>query len=146
MFGPARDVSASPQTGTSGAVAVDDGTMLSLVEANLAKSATLEMRDIDVDVSAGFVTLTGTVLNAAEKASAGTAARVAGVKGVINQIEIDPKIDQSKIDAVGDKAKIGLAKAIDATVNAAHKTKDAAQEGVAKSDDELGAAADKSSD
>jgi hyperosmotically inducible protein len=138
--------SAAPQTGTSGVVTVDDGTIHSRIEASLAKSPTLAPRDIDVGVNRGFVTLTGAVRTNTERVRAGRLAKIAGVKGVINRIEVDPKIDQSKIDAAGEKTKSGLAKAVDATVHAAKKTKDAVQTGVGKTEEGLGVAADKTSD
>jgi osmotically-inducible protein OsmY len=127
-------------------VTVDDGTLQSRIAANLKKSASLAPRDIDVDVKQGVVTLTGTVRTATEKARAGRLAEVSGVTGVNNGIEVDPKIDQSKIDAAGEKTKTGLTKAVDATVNAAKKTKEAVQKGVGKSEQGVGKAADKTSD
>ena len=146
VAGLARETSAARQTATSGAVRVDDGTLQSRIAANLKKSASLAPRDIDVDVNQGIVTLTGTVRTATEKARAGRLAKVSGVTRVDNRIEVDPKIDQSKIDAAGEKTKTGLTKAVDATVNAAKKTKEAVQKGVGKAEQGVGKAADKTSD
>ena len=146
VAGFARQASAAPQTGTSGAVAVDDGTIQLSIEANLKKSASLAPRDIDVDVKRGIVTLTGSVRDATEKLRAGRLAKVSGVTGVINQIDVNPKIDQSKIDAAGEKTKTGLSKAVDATVNAAKKTKEVVQKGVGKSEQGVGKAAEKTSE
>ena len=146
VAGLARDTSAARQTATSGTVRVDDGTLQSRIAANLKKSASLAPRDIDVDVNQGVVTLTGTVRTATEKAGAGRLATVSGVARVNNRIEVDPKIDQSKIDAAGEKTKSGLTKAVDATVDAAKKTKAAVQKGVGKSEQGVGKAADKTSD
>src|SRR4029079_11717438 len=91
-------------------------------------------------------TLTGTVRTEEERARAGRLAKVSGVTRVTNNIQIDPKIDESKIDAAGEKTKTGLNKAVDATVNAAHKTKEAVQKGVSKSEEGVGKAADKTAD
>jgi hypothetical protein len=76
-----------------------------------------------VDVKQGIVTLTGTVRDATEKSRAGRLAEVSGVASVTNQITVDPTIDQSRIDAAGEKTKTGITKAVDATVNTAKKTK-----------------------
>jgi len=149
VAGLARETSAAQQTDTSGAVSavrVDDGTLESRIARNLKNSASLAPRDIDVDVNEGIVTLKGTVRTATEKARAGRLAKVSGVTRVDNRIEVDPKIDQSKIDAAGDKTKAGLTKAVDATVNAAKKTKEAVQNGVGKSEQGIGKAADKTSE
>ncbi len=146
VVGVARETSAARQTTTSGTVRVDDHTLQSRIAANLKKSASLAPRDIDVDVKQGIVTLTGTVRTETEKAHAGQLAAVSGVTRVNNRIEVNPKIDQSRIDAAGERTKSGLTKAVDATVNAAKKTKDAVQKGVAKSEQAVGEAADKTSD
>ena len=146
VAGLARETSAAQQTATSGSVRVDDGTLQSRIAASLKKSASLAPRDIDVDVKQGIVTLTGTVRSATEKARAGRLAKVSGVTRVDNRLEVDPKIDQSKIDAAGEKTKTGLTKAVDATVNAAKKTKEAVQKGVGKAEQGVGKAASKTSD
>jgi osmotically-inducible protein OsmY len=146
VAGLARETSAVGQVATSGAVSVDDGTLQSRIAGNLKKSPSLAPRDIDVDVKQGIVTLTGTVRTPTEKARAGQLAKVSGVTRVDNRIEVDPKIDQAKIDAAGEKTKAGLTKAVDATVNAAKKTKEAVQKGVGKAEQGVGTAADKSSE
>jgi hyperosmotically inducible periplasmic protein len=146
VLGLPREASAVRQTATSGAVNVDDDTLQSRIAANLKTSASLAPRAIDVDVNQGIVTLTGTVRTTTEKARAGRLATVSGVTRVNNRIEVDPKIDQSKIDAAGEKTKAGLTKAVDATVNAAKKTKETVQKGVGKSEQGVGKAADKTSD
>jgi hyperosmotically inducible periplasmic protein len=97
VAGLALETSAAQQTGTSGAVIVDDGTLQSRIAANLKTSASLAPRHIDVDVNEGIVTLTGTVRTATEKARAGRLATVSGVTRVDNRIEVDPKIAQSKM-------------------------------------------------
>jgi hyperosmotically inducible protein len=142
---PARGASAGQQAATSAAAKGDDSTLKSRVVASLKKSSMLAPRDIDVDVKQGIVTLTGKVRTAAEKARAGRLAEVSGVASVDNRIEIDPKIDQSRIDAAGEKTKTGVTKAVDATVDAAKKTKEAVQKGVGKAEQGVGKAADKTS-
>ena len=126
VVGPAR-ASAAQQAATSAAAKVDDRTLQSRIDASLKKSSSLAPRDIDVDVKQGIVTLTGTVRTATEKARAGQLAKVSGITRVSNRIEVDPKIDQSRIDAAGEKTKAGLTQAVDATLNAAKKTKEAVQ-------------------
>ena len=146
VVGLARGSSAAPQAATSGTVKVDDGTLQSQIAASLKKSASLAPRDIDVDVKQGIVTLTGKVRSATEKARAGRLARVSGVVRVDNQIEVDPKIDQSRIDAAGAKTKSGVTKAVDAAVGAAKTTEKAVQKGVGKAEQGVGKAADKTSE
>jgi osmotically-inducible protein OsmY len=71
---------------------------------------------------------------------------VKGVARIDNRIEVDSKIDQSRIDAAGEKTKSGLAKAVDATVTAAKKTKEGVQKGIGKSEEGVGKAAEKTSE
>jgi osmotically-inducible protein OsmY len=146
VAGLARETSAARQTDTSGVVRVDDGALQARIAASLKRSASLAPREIDVDVSQGIVTLTGTVRTATEKARAGQLAKVSGITRVDNRIEVDSKIDQSRIEAAGEKTKSGLTKAVDATVNAAKKTKEAVQKGVGKAEQGVGTAAEKTSD
>jgi hyperosmotically inducible protein len=144
MAGPTRVASAAPQT-TATTTKVDDSAIQSRIAADLKKNASLAPRAIDVDVKQGVVTLTGTVRTAAEKARAERLAKVRGVTRVDNRIDIDPKIDQSKIDAAGEKTKAGVTKGVDASVNAAEKAKKGAQKGVGKAEQGVGKAADKTS-
>ena len=146
VAGVARETSAAPQPVASGTASVDDGTLQSRIAASLKKNASLAPRDIDVDVKQGIVTLTGKVRSATEKARAGRLAKVSGVVRVDNQIEVDPKIDQSRIDAAGAKTKSGVTKAVDAAVGAAKTTEKAVQKGVGKAEQGVGKAADKTSE
>ena len=50
---------------------------------------------------------------------------------------------RSKIEATGEKTKEGVDKGVDATVNAAKKTKDAVEKGISKSQEGAGKAAHK---
>ena len=70
---------------------------------------------------------------AAEKSRAGDLAKITGVTGVDNHIEIKPNIDQSKTDAAADKPRPGLNKAVDATAKGAEKTKEGVEKGVSAS-------------
>ncbi len=144
LVGVAR-VTEAAQTAKSREARADDGALQSQIAADLKKSR-LAPRDIDVDVSEGVVTLTGKVRTATEKARAGRLAKVSGVNRVDNRIEIDPKIDQSRIEAVGAKTKAGVTTAIDATADAAKKTQGAVQKGVGKAEQGVGKAADKTSE
>lgn len=145
LAGPVRGASAA-QTTSPAAMKVDDSTIQSSIEETLKKNSSLAPRDIDVEVDKGVVTLTGEVRTAADKAAAGRLAQVNGVTRVSNQIEVNPKIDESKLDAAANKTKSGLNKAVDATVKAAEKTKEGVQKGVGKTEQGLGKVAEKTSD
>jgi hyperosmotically inducible protein len=146
VLGQGNRVSAGGQTAASGSVRVDDDSIQHRIEAGLKANTLLAPRDIDVDVDKGVVTLTGTVRTGDEKAAARRQADVTGVVRVRNLIEIDPKIDESKIDAAAQKTKAGLTKAVDATVGAAKKSKEAVQKGVGKAEQGVAKAADKTAD
>jgi osmotically-inducible protein OsmY len=146
MGGSARAASAGQQATASVAVTFDDGAVQSRIAANLKKSPLLAPRDIDVDVKKGIVTLTGKVRTASEKTRAGRLAKVGGVTRVHNRLEIDPKLDQSRIDAAGEKTKTGITKAVDVTASAAEKTKDGLLKVIGKAEEGVGKAAEKTSD
>jgi len=131
---------------TTSAVEVSDSTIETRITAGLKQNSVLAPRHIDVDVDKGVVTLTGTVRTEHERADAGRIAQVGGVARVINDIEVDPNVDESKIDKAADKTKSGLSKAVDATAKAAHKTKEGVTKGVAKTEEGVGKAADKTSE
>jgi len=145
VAGPSPRASAEPAAQSSAAKA-DDSALESQIEANLKNNSVLAPRDIDVDVKQGVVTLTGSVRTSSEKSSAGKIANIKGVARVNNQIEVDPKIDKSKIEAAGEKTKSGLNKAVDATVKSTEKAKEGVQKGVGKAEQGVGVAADKTSD
>jgi hyperosmotically inducible protein len=144
LVAPARGASAG-QT-TAAAAKVDDSTLESRITAGFKKNSALAPRNIDVDVDKGVVTLTGTVRTEAERANAGQLAQVTGVTRVINNIEVNPKVDESKLDNATDRTKAGLNKAVDATAKAAGKTKEGVRKGVGKTEEGVGKAADKTSD
>ena len=141
----AQQASAAVQT-SAAAIQIDDDTLESNVEAALKKDSILAPRHLDAEAKNGTVTLTGTVRTTADKERAGNLAKIAGVASVVNQIEVDPKIDQSKTDAAADKTKEGLDKAVDATAKGAQKTVEGVQKGVGETEKGLGKAADKTAD
>jgi osmotically-inducible protein OsmY len=140
---PARGASAGQ---TTSAVKVSDSTLETRITAGLKQNSALAPRNIDVDVDNGVVTLTGTVRTEDERASAGRIAQISGVARVINNIEVNPNVDESKLDKAADKTKAGLNKAVDATAKAARKTKKGVTKGVSKTEEGVGKAADKTSD
>jgi osmotically-inducible protein OsmY len=147
VVSPAQGATAGRANATvSAAAQADDKALASQIESNLKKDSILAPRNIDVDVDHGIVKLTGTVRTTAERSRATGIAKVKGIAHVDNLIEVDPKIDQSKIDTAAAKTKSGLTKAVDATATAAQKTKEAVQKGVGKTEEGVGKAADKTSD
>jgi len=145
VAGPSR--SAGAGTASQSAVAkAEDNLLQTQIEANLKNNSVLAPRNIDVDVKQGVVTLTGAVRTSGEKSSAGKLAKIKGVSRVNNEIEVDPKIDRSKVDAAAEKTKSGLNKAVDATATAAEKAKEGVVKGVGKAEQGVGVAADKTSE
>jgi hyperosmotically inducible protein len=140
---PIRGASVEQATSTA---KTTDSAIESRITAALKENSALAPRDIDVDVDNGVVTLTGTVRTEDERASAGRIAQVGVAARVINNIEVNPKVDESKIDKAADKTKSGLEKAVDATAKAARKTKEGVTKGVGKTEEGVGKAAEKTSD
>jgi hypothetical protein len=69
-----------------------DAQLTGQVKSNLSSDATVAARSIDVQLQNGVVTLSGTVQSEAERASAAQdAARVSGVKTVINNLQVQPQ-------------------------------------------------------
>jgi len=123
LIGLARIASAGPQAAPSAIAAIDDATLRSQIAARLKESAALAPREITLNVNHGVVTLKGTVRTATEKAHAGRLAKVSGVTRIDNRLEVDAKIDQSRIDVAGEKTKAGATKAVDATSDASVTTR-----------------------
>ena len=147
LCGPlaARQASAAVQT-SAAAIQIDDDTLESHVGATLKRDSILAPRHIDAEAKNGVVTLTGTVPTIADKERAGSLAKIAGVNAVVNQIEVDPRVDQSKTDAAADKTKAGMNKAVDATAKGAKKTAEGVEKGVGEAEKGIGKAADKTGD
>ncbi len=93
---------------SAAAIQIDDDTLESNVEATLKRDSILAPRHIDAEAKNGVVTLTGTVPTTADKERAGGLAKIAGVNAVVNHIDVDPRVDESKTDAAADKTKVGL--------------------------------------
>jgi len=128
---------------SSAAVVVDDDALESQIGASLKNDNLLAPRKLDVDVKRGVATLSGKVRTADEKSRAARLADVKGISRVNNEIEIDPKIDESKVEAASEKTKSGVNKGVDASVGAAEKAKEGVQKGVTKTEEGVGKAADK---
>ena len=114
------------QTSTKSTVAVDDSTLHARVDAAIKAQPTLKNQNIDVKVMNGVVTLTGAVQSRQRKTRATSAARVAGVTRVDNQLVVDPKAGHDMDDKVVDATKTAAHKTGDAAKNVGKKTKDAA--------------------
>jgi hyperosmotically inducible protein len=97
VVGQAHLAYAAPQAATTKATAaaVDDKTLATRIEAAIKKDTTLANQTVDVDVTKGVVTLTGSVRSAARKTSAGRHANIAGVTRVDNQLKIDANAGKS---------------------------------------------------
>jgi osmotically-inducible protein OsmY len=141
--GMAQGAPAYPAVQSSAAAVPDDDAIESQIGNSLKADNVLAPRNLDVDVKRGVATLSGKVRTADEKARAGRLADVRGISRVNNEIEIDPKLDQSKLDAASDKTKAGVNKGVDASLGAADKAKEGVQKGVTKTEEGVGKAADK---
>jgi hyperosmotically inducible protein len=90
----ARDTksAAKDATGTSGK-AVTDGWLKSKIASQFVAEDSLDKSDIDIDIANGAVTLTGAVRTAAAKNRATAIVKATdGVKGVKNNLKIDPGV------------------------------------------------------
>ena len=143
VAGSGFQTSAMAQSASTGRV--DNDQIEERIEASLERNTILAPRHIDVEVDKGVVTLTGTVRNADEKATAG---RIAGEAGFVvrNRIDVDPRVDESNFDAAAAKTKSGLDKAVDATVGAAKKSTHAVEKGLGKTEEGVGKAAGKTAE
>jgi hyperosmotically inducible protein len=141
LFGSPAFAGAGSQA--TGSAQLSDETIESRIEAILKKEPLLAARDIDVESERGRVTLTGRVKTADEKARAAVVAKIDGVATVVNELEVDPKVDVSRTDRAAAKTKEGLNKAVDATVKGAEKAKEGVQAGVGEGAKAVGKAADK---
>jgi len=83
---------AKTATGTTGR-AITDGWIKSKLAAQYVTEDSLDKSDIDIDVSKGMVALNGAVRTAAAKNRATAIAKSTdGVKGVTNNLKIDPNV------------------------------------------------------
>jgi len=134
LVGPAAAPSFA-QTTQKAAVAVDDSTLHTRVDAAIKAQPTLKDQDIDVKVANGVVTLTGTVQSEQRKVRAASSAHVAGVTRVDNQLTVDPHAGKDMDDKAAGAAKTAANKTGDAAKTAANKTGDAAKTAGAKTKD-----------
>jgi hyperosmotically inducible protein len=123
-----------------------DEAIESKIESVLKKDSVLAPRSIDVESEQGRVKLTGAVRTADEKARAEKLARIAGVTAVVNDLQIDPNVERSKIDRAADKTKEGLGKAVDATAKGTEKAAEGVQKGAAEAGRAVAKGADKTAD
>jgi hyperosmotically inducible protein len=87
----ARDAAAGT-AGTAGR-AMTDGWIKSKIAAQFVTEDSLDNSDIDIDVTKGAVVLKGAVRTPAAKARAGDIAKATdGVKGVTNDLKVDPTV------------------------------------------------------
>lgn len=134
-FAPSAAVAQTSQP--AGAAKADDGALKSRIESALKTSDTLKESDIDVDVSNGVVTLTGTVHSAAQSLRAASLAKVTGVTNVENKLTVDSKTTRAmdkagdKMDKAGDK----VADKIDSAGDKTERAMDKAGDKAAKADD-----------
>jgi osmotically-inducible protein OsmY len=90
----ARDTrdAAKETTGTTG-TAVSDGWLKSKIAAQFVTEDSLDKSDIDIDISKGAVTLNGAVRTTAAKDRATAIVKATdGVKGVRNNLKVDPGV------------------------------------------------------
>ena len=116
LFVPGTPSLSFAQTTAATSVAVDDSTLEHRAETAIKAQPTLKDQNIDVKVANKVATLTGYVQTSSRKASAGRAAKVAGVTRVDNELVVDPKKGKGLDD-----------KMVDATKTAAHKTEEGAK-------------------
>lgn len=109
---------ATPQAGSASAQSLQDR-----IEDRFDADATLKHFDIDVSVTNGVATLTGTVATAEDRRRAETLATISGISRVQNNIIVDAQAaNKSTADAIVDKTKEGVETAADKTKEALSKT------------------------
>lgn len=109
---------ATHQAGSSPAQSIEDR-----IEDRFDADATLKHFDVDVSVTDGVATLTGTVATAADRRRAETLATISGISRVQNDIIVDATAaNKSTADAIVDKTKQGVETAADKTKEALSKT------------------------
>ncbi len=146
---PATARTIRPVAGNTARVAIDDGQLEDAIEKAWKADAKLSARKLDVSVDHGVATISGDVLNAAEKARAEKLAHVAGVTEVKSELKINPDM-RPVAEKAADKAKAGTEKAANKTAEglgtAAEKTKEAAGTAADKTKEAAGATAGAASD
>jgi hyperosmotically inducible periplasmic protein len=128
----------SPVAGNTVGVAIDDGQLEDAIEKAWKADPKLSARKLDVAVDHGVATISGDVLNAAEKARAEKLAHVAGVTSVKSEIKINTDT-RSTAEKATSAAKAG-------TEKAANKTAEGVGVAADKTGEAVGTAADKTKD
>ena len=108
-----------PTAAFAGQNATSDGKLKDRIDYRLETSPVVKKYDLHVKVDAGVVMLKGNVATAAQKAEAGTLAKITGVSEVNNQIAIDPDADKT----LADRAKTGVRRSGEAVTDAWITTK-----------------------
>jgi hyperosmotically inducible protein len=137
----ARLDAAAPQA----TAATSDKTLDSRIEQRIHSDATLKKYNIDVNVDAGVVTLTGTVATEADRAKAESFAKVNGVTRVDNRLVVDLSAAttgttgtvKEKTKEGADKTKNGAEKAMDKTKDGAKAVGEKTKDGAVKVGDEV---------
>jgi len=132
---PATARTMGPVAGNTARVAIDDGQLEDAIEKAWKADAKLSARKLDVSVDHGVATISGDVLNAAEKARAEKLAHVTGVTEVKSELKINTDM-RPVAEKAADKAKAGTEKAANKTAEGLGTAADKTKEGV-------GTAADK---
>ena len=125
--------------------ATTDKTLDTRIEQRLHNDATLKKYNIDVDVNAGVVTLTGTVATEADRTKAANLANVSGVSRVDNKIVVDLNTAttgtagtvKEKTKEGAEKTKNGAEKAMDKTKDGAKVVGEKTKDGAVKVGDEV---------
>jgi hyperosmotically inducible protein len=139
----------SPLAGNTARVAIDDGQLEDAIEKAWKADAKLSARKLDVSVDHGVATISGDVLNAAEKERAEKLAHVAGVTSVKSEIKINTDM-RSTAEKATSAAKAGTEKGVNKGAEgvgvAAEKTKEAADTAADKTKDAASKTANVASD
>ena len=126
IAGVGSSQAAPPQTTPA---AASDKALDSRIESRIHKDAELKKYKIDVTVSGGVATLSGTVATEAERTRATELATMKGIARVDNQIMVDL--------AAAGHPKGTTGKVVDKTKEAGEKTKDAGEKAVDKTKEGL---------
>jgi osmotically-inducible protein OsmY len=146
---PATARTMSPAAGHTARVVIDDDQLEDAIEKAWKADPKLSARKLDVAVDKGVATISGDVLNAAEKARAEKLAHVTGVTSVKSEIKINPDM-RSTAEKATSAAKSGTEKAANKGAEgvgvAAEKTKEGAEIAADKTKDAASKSANAVSD
>ena len=119
--------------GVAGAALADsdglDDKLENRVEGRLDKN---KLGSLNVDVTAGVVTLTGEVASSAEKARAESLARAEGAKRVVNNLEVDTDKAAARITERANEKKEAIEEKADRQKEAVDRQAEAAKERLEK--------------